>query len=550
MGIPPEALRRRAVRPPGRSRLRTPVLGFVMLRDGPRTGWALRVYSTAASFLVLALLPIALARAGTERRLPVRFEGGPRPHGFASGTSLAFGAALTLVVMQAREHRRRPINQVRRRAALFAITRWSFRLLPILPLTWLAAFLWNHRRLRLEELWTDHAPPLLLAAGAAAAFLTLAGSAQARVERLFFRKGHEVPVDGEEPPLLPTAASSAAVPPPPARTGHDRPEEEAGLLCPRCTRIYAPGAGTLCPDDDTPLEPGPVPHLLAGKYRFEKRIGGGGMGLVYRARDVSLSRDVAIKVLPRVSRQAVRRLRREARAAARLIHPNLGVIFAAETWRGAPMLVLEFLDGGTLEDRIACGPIPVGDVVGWGIGLSGALEAAHARKILHRDIKPSNVGFSNDGTPKLFDFGVVRLLDDPASGITDDEGTGPLSTSLLLGPDAAAPFTLTVGGRVAGTAPYLSPEAVQGMPPAPDFDVWSLTLTLYEALTGGNPFAVAPAENAFQLILTTSVPDARVVRPDCPGPLAAFFLTALSRSAQERPATARELRERLERLAT
>jgi hypothetical protein len=380
-------------------------------------------------------------------------------------------------------------------------------------------------------------------------------------------KRSELPFDADEKALLAAAGASAAlalesqlfrsfgplsgdgiVESRTPADGPGSPEAEAGLLCRRCARIYARGSGALCPDDDAPLEPAPVPHLLAGKYRFEKRIGGGGMGQVYRARDVSLSRDVAIKVLPRVSRQAVRRLRREARAAARLIHPNLGVIFAAETWRGMPMLVLEFLDGGTLEERIACGPVPVADVLDWGIRLAGALEAAHARKILHRDIKPSNIGFTAGGAPKLMDFGVVRLLDDPSSGITEDEGFGPLSPAGLLGSTAGGSFTLTATGRIAGTAPYLSPEAVQGMPPGPDFDVWSLTLTLYEALTGANPFAEGPVERVLMLILTTPVPDPRLVRPDCPEPVAAFFGKALSSSFPERPQAAQDLRERLEGL--
>jgi serine/threonine protein kinase len=269
------------------------------------------------------------------------------------------------------------------------------------------------------------------------------------------------------------------------------------------------------------------------------------MGVVYRARDVSLSRDVAIKVLPRVSHQAVRRLRREARAAARLIHPNLGLIFAAETWRGTPMLVLEFLDGGTLEERIACGQIPVADLVGWGIQLAGALEAAHSQGLLHRDIKPSNIGFTSRGVPKLLDFGLVRLLDETATDAAEPGLAGPFDP---LDSAASAMTNLTASGRVAGTAPYLSPEAVQGEPPAPGFDVWGLTITLFEALTGENPFAMSPVERAFNLILTTPLPDPRLLRPDCPEAAAAFFLKALSKSPWERPSSARELRHRLELL--
>jgi serine/threonine-protein kinase len=272
------------------------------------------------------------------------------------------------------------------------------------------------------------------------------------------------------------------------------------------------------------------------------------MGVVYRARDVSLSRDVAIKALSRVSHVGVRRLRREARAAARLIHPNLGLIFAAEAWRGTPMLVLEFLDGGTLDDRIDCGPIAASDIVAWGVQLAGALEAAHAMGILHRDIKPSNIGFTTGGSPKLLDFGLARLLDDPASGAADGAPSGPLSPLALLGTADGSSFTLTASGRVVGTVPYLSPEAVRGEPPAPGFDIWGLTLSLYEALTGQNPFAVGHGERAMNLILSERLPDPRGLRPNCPEALAAFFEGALAKSPAGRPATARELRERFEAL--
>lgn len=380
-------------------------------------------------------------------------------------------------------------------------------------------------------------------------------------------KRSELPFDREDEQLLAAVAASGALAlenqilRSSGSSGGDRasrdrtadyspaaPDMDAGLFCRTCARVFAPGSGALCPDDESRLEPAAVPHLLAGKYRFEKRIGVGGMGVVYRARDVSLARDVAIKVLPRVSHQAVRRLRREARAAARLIHPNLGLIFAAETWRGTPMLVLEFLDGGTLEDRIECGPVQACDVVDWGIRLAGALEAAHAQGLLHRDIKPSNIGFTTRGVPKLLDFGLVRLLDDPDSTATDEARSGLPALLDPLDSATSGTFDLTASGRVVGTAPYLSPEAVQGQPPTPAFDVWGLTLTLYEALTGENPFAVAPVERAFNLILTVPVPDPRFVRPDCPEAVAAFFAKALSKSPHERPSTARELSQRLETL--
>lgn len=213
-------------------------------------------------------------------------------------------------------------------------------------------------------------------------------------------KSSELPFEPDEEQLLLAAASSGAA-----------------RFCRRCSSLFAPAVGNACPNDEALLELAAVPRLLAGKYRLDRRIGAGGMGVVYRTRDLALGRDVAIKTLPRLSRTGARRLQREARAGARLIHPHLGLIFAAESWRGTPMLVLEYLPGGTLSDRIRKGAIPPAQVASWGVALAGALEAAHGRGILHRDIKPSNVGFTADGAPKLLDFGLVptRELSGPTA---------------------------------------------------------------------------------------------------------------------------------------
>lgn len=318
-------------------------------------------------------------------------------------------------------------------------------------------------------------------------------------------------------------------------------DASAARICRSCSSLFSPAVGNACPNDETFLEPAQVPHLLAGKYRLDRRIGAGGMGVVYRARDLSLGRDVAIKTLPRLSRSGARRLQREARAVARLVHPNLGLIFAAESWHGTPMLVLEYLPGGTLSDRIRKGPLSPERIVTWGSALAGALEAIHSRGILHRDIKPSNVGFTSDDVPKLLDFGLARLLDEPepsAPGETSPDD--PPASS----PDDVAP--LTASSRVVGTVPYLSPEALQGLPPVPAFDLWSLSLTLYEALTGTNPYACGSSSLAAERILRDPVPDPRSLRPDCPPPLAELLLAALSRSPSNRPAAARELYERLQ----
>ena len=269
------------------------------------------------------------------------------------------------------------------------------------------------------------------------------------------------------------------------------------------------------------------------------------MGVVYLARDLSLGRFVAVKTLPKVSPEAALRLRREARATARVLHPNLAVIFAAETWHGTPMLMLEYLEGGTLAPRIARGPIPIQQIVEWGIALSGALEAAHAKGVLHRDIKPSNIGFTASGEPKLLDFGLASLLEEPellAAVGTAAEGLDQLETAEIK--------HMTVSGRIVGTVPYLAPEAILGEPPQVSVDLWSLALTLYEATTGTNPFLEMPAEKTLNRILSLTPPRARDLRADCPEELSEFFANALARKPADRPRSAREFHRALQRLAS
>ncbi len=316
---------------------------------------------------------------------------------------------------------------------------------------------------------------------------------------------------------------------------------EAARLCRRCRRLFPADAGSACPDDETFFETVPAPYLLAGKYRLEKWLGAGGMGVVYLARDLALARDVAVKSLPSLAAGSARRLQREARAAALVIHPSLGLIFALESWRGTPMLVLEYLPGGTLADRIRTGPVDPALAAAWGATLASGLEAIHARGVLHRDLKPSNVGFAADGGPKLLDFGLVRLLGER------DAPNGP-SVPLDLGnaPDGAVSATRTAASHVVGTVPYLSPEALLGNPPSAGFDLWGLSLTIYEALTGVNPFAASSSTRAAERILTLPVPDPRGYRSDCPQPLAALLVAALARDERTRPATAHALKEAFE----
>ncbi len=267
----------------------------------------------------------------------------------------------------------------------------------------------------------------------------------------------------------------------------------------------------------------PVPITLNGKFRLLRFLGRGGMGIVYLAEDLELGRQVALKTLPRLSAELSLRLRREARSMAAVTHPNLALIFGAETWRGTPILVLEYLAGGTLTQRP--GPHDPWDILAMGVALARALQAMHARGLLHRDVKPSNIGFTSEGVPKLLDFGLARLLGE----------SGP---QMQLAPFASGRDSqdLTRTDHIVGTPLYLAPETIGGHKPAASQDLWALAMVLYEAIAGEHPLRTASGldPNA----IGKELPDIRSYREDCPQPVAAFLGRALHPDPARRPQTA------------
>jgi len=325
------------------------------------------------------------------------------------------------------------------------------------------------------------------------------------------------------------------------------PDEPAGE-CPACFRLH-PSAALSCADCDAPLTPARVPYVLHGKFRMDRRVGAGGMGVVYQASDLLLDRTVAIKTLPRLSPERSLRMRREARAMAAVADPALALIFGAETWRGTPMLVLEFLEQGNLADRLARGRLPVAETLALGARLAGALEVLHRAGILHRDIKPSNIGFSGAGAAKLLDFGLARMLESEreergGGGGPDAEGGG------LSGEDTLTRTLRTSAGHLIGTPLYMSPEATLGHSPDPSFDLWGLCLVLYEAIAGRHPLAGEHRSGTRDRVVAAKFPDLRELRPDCPEEVADFFKQALHRRVTYRPRTASELGRRLRELLT
>jgi serine/threonine protein kinase len=250
---------------------------------------------------------------------------------------------------------------------------------------------------------------------------------------------------------------------------------------------------------------------LNGRYRLEERIAAGGMSTVYRALDETLERQVAVKLMHREvvgDSDQLERFRREARAVAQLSHPNLvGVIDAGED-DGRPYIVLEYVAGETLKQRIrGHGQLPIPEAVAYAIEIARGLGAAHANHIVHRDVKPQNVLIDEEGAAKLTDFGIARTL--------EEEG-------------------LTADGRVLGTTDYVSPEQALGQHVTGQSDLYSLGVVLYEMLTGEVPFHGDNQVAVAMKHVREELPDVRGRRPEVSAALAAVVETATAKRASDR----------------
>jgi hypothetical protein len=315
----------------------------------------------------------------------------------------------------------------------------------------------------------------------------------------------------------------------------------AAQECPVCQDVYAAEI-TVCADCQGELAPASIPYLLGGKFRAQRRIGAGGMGVVYSAVDINLRRRVALKALPRASHERVLRMRREARAMAAVSHPHLASLFGLEPWRTGWVLIMEFVAGGTLAERLRTGPMAAAEVVAMGKVLADALVCLHDEGILHRDVKPSNIGVTGNGTHKLMDFGVVRILSgEPSDDVVTLDPADPLAA-----PDD--PLT-TSTGAVVGSPLYLSPEAARGDRATPQVDLWSLALVLYEAVAGRNPMRRETVAATLSAIADARVPSLGTLVADPDAALTGFFAAALARRPRDRFPTAAEFRAALEELS-
>ncbi len=303
--------------------------------------------------------------------------------------------------------------------------------------------------------------------------------------------------------------------------------------CSRCGKLQRAGKQG-CGRCGGPIRPARVPLFLAGKFHLLERLGAGGMGIVYKATDSTLDRTVAIKVLPRISPRATQRFRREARAMASFIHPNLAMIFAAESWNGTPLLVVEYLAGGTLDRLMTKRRFGELEVIDLGIALAEATTCLHEAGVLHRDIKPSNIGFTGQGTAKLLDFGLARTVQE--SGLGEAAPSEPPPESAPGGATAATwtRLTLAEGRRVVGTPLYLSPEAAAGARPEPGFDLWGIAMTLYEVVAGRHPLSDRRPAEVLAILRSQPLPRIRELVPTCSAPLARFFDRALAADRRSR----------------
>ena len=279
-------------------------------------------------------------------------------------------------------------------------------------------------------------------------------------------------------------------------------------------------------------------------YRILEKLGGGGMGVVYKAEDTRLGRHVALKFLPAEmaqDEQALERFKREARAASALNHPHICTIHDIGESEGGPFIVMELLEGSTLKHRISGKPLPPQLAIGLSIQIADALGVAHAKGILHRDIKPANIFVTDRGQVKLLDFGVAKLAGATAETLAGED-TATATNHMRCAEN------LTLPGAIMGTAPYMSPEQIRGELVDARTDIFSFGDVLYEMATGRPAFSGETHGEIREAILSAEPASPRKLNPRMPGQLERMITKALKKSPLERYQRAADLRADLIRV--